>query len=82
MELHGEGQVYYLGFLKVYDAALFTEKLASEEEILIARVAVGGTQKAELGQGVAETVRRSFDQVVPLAPGEGSVVDLELDVIL
>lgn len=34
MELHGEGQVYYLGFIKVYDAALYTEQSASEEEIL------------------------------------------------
>lgn len=34
MELHGEGQAYYLKFIKVYDAALYTKQPASEEEIL------------------------------------------------
>jgi len=34
MELHGEGQAYYLKFIKVYHAALYTEQPASEEEIL------------------------------------------------
>lgn len=34
MELHGMGVAYYLKFIKVYDAALYTEQSASEEEIL------------------------------------------------
>ena len=34
MELHGMGVAYYLKFIKVYDAALYTEQAASEEEIL------------------------------------------------
>lgn len=34
MELHGEGQAYYLKLIKVYDAALYTERRATEEEIL------------------------------------------------
>ena len=34
MELHGEGKAYYLKFIKVYDAALYTQEPASEVEIL------------------------------------------------
>ena len=34
MELHGMGKAYYLKFIKVYDAALYTEQSASEEEIV------------------------------------------------
>ena len=34
MELHGMGKVYYLKFIKVYDAALYTEQPANEEEIV------------------------------------------------
>lgn len=34
MELHGMGEAYYLKFIKVYDAALYTEQPASEEEII------------------------------------------------
>lgn len=34
MELHGMGKAYYLKFIKVYDAALYTEQPASEEEIV------------------------------------------------
>lgn len=34
MKLHGKGQAYYLKFIKVYDAALYTEHAATEDEIL------------------------------------------------
>jgi hypothetical protein len=34
MELHGTGEVYYLKFIKVYDAALYTARVANEEEII------------------------------------------------
>ena len=34
MQLHGEGQAYYLKFIKVYDAALYTEQVANEEDII------------------------------------------------
>lgn len=34
MELHGEGKAYYLKFIKVYDASLYTAEPASEVEIL------------------------------------------------
>jgi hypothetical protein len=34
MELHGMGEAYYLKFIKVYDASLYTEQSASEDEIL------------------------------------------------
>ena len=34
MQLHGTGQAYYLKFIKVYSAALYTEQAASEEEII------------------------------------------------
>lgn len=34
MKLHGEGEVYYLKFIKVYDAALYTGQEASEEDII------------------------------------------------
>lgn len=33
MELHGQGEAYYLKFIKVYDAALYTEQAANEDEI-------------------------------------------------
>lgn len=33
MELHGTGKAYYLKFIKVYDAALYTERPATEKEI-------------------------------------------------
>ena len=34
MKLHGSGEAYYMKFIKVYDAALYTEQPASEEEII------------------------------------------------
>ncbi len=34
MQLHGEGEAYYLKFIKVYDAALYTARVANEEEII------------------------------------------------
>jgi hypothetical protein len=34
MELHGTGEAYYLKFIKVYDAALYTAQPATEEEII------------------------------------------------
>ena len=34
MELHGMGEAYYLKFIKVYDAALYTEQPSSEEDII------------------------------------------------
>lgn len=34
MELQGRGKAYYLKFIKVYEAALYTEESASEEEII------------------------------------------------
>ncbi len=34
MQLHGEGEAYYLKFIKVYDAALYTAQPANEEEII------------------------------------------------
>ena len=34
MELHGQGVAYYLKFIKVYDAALYTSQPANEEEII------------------------------------------------
>ncbi len=34
MELHGQGVAYYLKFIKVYDAALYTAQVANEEEII------------------------------------------------
>lgn len=33
MALHGKGKAYYLKFIKVYDAAMYTEQSATEEEI-------------------------------------------------
>ena len=54
---------------------------SGEVEILVARVAVGGAQVAELGDGMAQAVRCASGEVVPFAPGEGGVVDFELDVI-
>lgn len=34
MKLHGTGEVYYLKFIKVYDASLYTSQSANEEEII------------------------------------------------
>lgn len=34
MQLHGAGKAYYLKFIEVYDAALYTEQPASEMDIL------------------------------------------------
>lgn len=34
MELHGQGVAYYMKFIKVYDASLYTSRPASEEEII------------------------------------------------
>ena len=34
MELHGSGEAYYLKFIKVYDASLYTAQPANEEEII------------------------------------------------
>jgi len=34
MALHGTGEAYYLKFIKVYDASLYTAKPANEEEII------------------------------------------------
>ncbi len=34
MELHGKGKAYYMKIIKVYDATLYTEQLASEKEIM------------------------------------------------
>lgn len=38
MRLHGSGTAYYLKFIKVYDASLYTETVATEEEILAGAV--------------------------------------------
>ena len=34
MELHGTGEAYYLKFIKVYDATLYTAQPVNEEEII------------------------------------------------
>lgn len=34
MKLHGTGEAYYLKFIKVYNASLYTEKPANTEEIM------------------------------------------------
>ena len=34
MQLHGEGKAYFLKFIKVYDAALYTQQVANEEDIV------------------------------------------------
>jgi hypothetical protein len=34
MQLHGEGKAYYMKFIKVYDAALYTQQAANEDDIV------------------------------------------------
>ena len=40
MELNGTGEVFYMKFIKVYDAALYTSRPADEEEIIGAEVSM------------------------------------------
>lgn len=55
---------------------------AGKIQVGVARVAVARAEVAELGQVVAQAVGGAFHQVVPLAPGEGSEIAFEQDVLL
>jgi hypothetical protein len=47
---------------------------SDEVEVVVMGVAVMGPHVAQLGQGVAQAVRRAFNEVIPFAPGEGRVI--------
>lgn len=40
IKLHGKGRVFYMKFIKVYDAGLYTGQSATEEEILKGAVSI------------------------------------------
>jgi hypothetical protein len=55
MQLHGEGKAYYMKFIKVYDAALYTTHAANEEEII-----QGGVSKCLLLQYDVSLKQKDF----------------------